>query len=98
MGILVDIIEGVKIALFGVIVTVVALMVNFIPGLGQGVVFLLYAFYSALMFIDYPSSRRRWSLGRKISWIRENGGTALRIGLLPAFISIRITSYNVCYT
>ena len=88
MGMLVDVLEGVKIALFGVLVTIVALMVNFIPGLGQGVVFLLYAFYSALMFIDYPSSRRRWSLGRKIGWLREHGGTALRIGLLPAFISM----------
>jgi len=88
MAILVDVLEGVKIALFGVVITIVALMVNFIPGLGQGIVFLLYAFYSALMFIDYPSSRRRWSLGRKIGWIRENSGTALRIGLLPAFISM----------
>lgn len=87
-GMLVDILEGVKIALFGLLITMVALMVNFIPGLGQGIVFLLYAFYSALMFIDYPSSRRRWSLSRKIGWLRENSGTALRLGLLPAFISM----------
>jgi len=87
-GMLVDIFEGVKIALFGVLVTLIALIVNFIPGLGQGVIFLLYAFYSALMFIDYPSSRRRWSLGRKIGWIRNNAGTSLRIGILPACISM----------
>lgn len=87
-SILIDILEGVKIALFGIFITIVALFVNFIPGLGQGVVLLLYAFYSALMFIDYPSSRRRWSLGRKIGWLREHSGTALRIGLLPAVISM----------
>jgi CysZ protein len=87
-GILIDILEGFKIALFGVLITVVALLVNFIPALGQGAVFLLYAFYSALMFIDYPASRRRWSLGRKISWLREHSGSALRLGLLPAAVSM----------
>lgn len=88
LGVLIDIVEGVKIALFGVLITVVALFLNFIPGLGQGVIFLLYAFYSALMFIDYPASRRRWSLGKKIGWIRQHGATALRLGLLPAAISM----------
>lgn len=88
MGIIMDILEGIKIALFGLFVTIIALMVNFIPGLGQGAVFFLYVFYSTLMFIDYPTSRRRWSLSRKLAWIREHGGTALRIGLLPAFVSM----------
>lgn len=88
MGALIDILEGIKIACFGLFITLIALIVNFIPGLGQGAVFFLYVFYSALMFIDYPTSRRRWSLGRKIGWIREHGGTALRIGLLPAFLSM----------
>ena len=88
IAILVDIFEGVKIALFGVLITVVALIVNLVPGLGQGAVFVLYAFYSALMFIDYPTSRRRWSLGRKIGWLRQHSGTALRIGLLPAAVSM----------
>jgi CysZ protein len=87
-GVLIDLLEGVKIALFGVLITAVALVVNFIPGLGQGLIFLLYALYSALMFIDYPASRRRWPLGRKIDWIREHSGTALRLGLLPAFVSM----------
>jgi CysZ protein len=91
---LIDVFEGVKIALFGIIITIVALIVNFIPGLGQGAVFLLYAFYSALMFIDYPASRRRWSLGRKICWIKEHGGSSLRIGLLPALVSM-VPVFNV---
>ncbi len=86
--ILIDIFEGFKIALFGVLITIVALIVNFIPGLGQGTVFLLYTFYSALMFVDYPSSRRHWSLGRKIGWIKNNIGAAFRLGLLPAVISM----------
>jgi CysZ protein len=87
-GIIRDIFEGIKIALFGIGVTVAALMVNFIPGIGQVVVVLLYSFYSTLMFIDYPASRRRWSLGEKLAWLRNHNSKALRIGLLPALISM----------
>ncbi len=86
--ILLDIFEGFKIALFGILITIVALIVNFVPGLGQGAVFILYTFYSALMFVDYPSSRRHWSLGRKIGWIRQNSGAAFRLGILPAVVSM----------
>lgn len=87
-GILRDILEGLKIAFFGIGVTIAALLVNFIPGFGQVAVVLLYTFYSTLMFIDYPASRRRWSLGKKLSWLRTHNGKALRIGLLPALISM----------
>lgn len=87
-NILIDIFEACKIAFFGILVTMVALMVNFIPGIGQAVVFLLYTYYSALMFVDYPSSRRRWSLGQKIFWIREHGSTSFKIGVLPALVSM----------
>jgi len=87
-GIARDIFEGIKIALFGIVVTLAALVVNFIPGIGQVAVILLYSYYSALMFIDYPASRRRWSLGRKIDWLRTHGSSALRIGFLPALVSM----------
>jgi len=87
-GILIDLWEGVKIGLFGVLVTVAALMANFIPGVGQIVVFLLYTYYSALMFVDYPSSRRRWSLGRKIGWLRKHKRRSFRLGVFPALISL----------
>jgi CysZ protein len=87
-GVLIDLFEGVKIGLFGLLVTVAALAVNFIPGIGQVALFLLYTYYSALMFIDFPASRRRWSLGRKISWLRDHGSPAFRLGILPALISM----------
>lgn len=83
-----DIFEGIKIAFFGLFVTIVALFVNFIPGIGQAIVFLLYTYYSALMFVDYPASRRRWSLGRKLRWLRTHSSPAFRLGLLPAIISM----------
>lgn len=87
-GLLIDLWEGLKIGMFGILVTIVALMANFIPGVGQIVVFLLYSFYSALMFVDYPSSRRRWSLKRKIGWLRRHSTQSLRLGILPAIISM----------
>ncbi|MEN8199638.1 MAG: EI24 domain-containing protein [Thermodesulfobacteriota bacterium] len=87
-GLLIDLWEGGKIAGFGIVVAVAALMANFIPGVGQVVVFLLYTYYSALMFVDYPSSRRRWSLGKKINWLRCHKRLSFRLGLLPALLSM----------
>jgi CysZ protein len=87
-GFFADIFEGIKIAFFGIIVTIVALFINFIPGIGQAIVFLLYTYYSALMFVDYPASRRRWSLGRKLRWLRTHSSPAFRLGVLPALISM----------
>ncbi len=83
-----DIFEGIKIAFFGIFVTLVALFVNFIPGIGQVLVLLLYTYYSALMFIDYPASRRGWSLGQKLRWLRRHGRPAFRLGVLPALVSM----------
>ena len=87
-GICKDLWEGIKIGGFGIIVTLLALFVSFIPVLGQIAVLLLYSYYSTLMFIDYPASRRRWSLGRKLHWLRENGSFSLRLGLIPALASM----------
>ncbi len=87
-GLLIDLWEGIKIGLFGIVVTIAALVANFIPGVGQVVVLLLYTYYSALMFVDYPSSRRRWSLGQKISWLKSHNNQSLRLGIFPALISL----------
>lgn len=87
-GILIDLLEGVKISAFGILVTIAALTANVIPGIGQVIVFLLYTYYSTLMFLDYPTSRRRWSLGQKINWLRKHSTPSLRLGIFPALISI----------
>ena len=87
-GVLLDLLEGIKIGLFGIIITVLALAVSFAPLIGQAAVFLLYVYYSTLMFVDYPASRRRWSLGRKIGWIKQHGSISFRLGFLPAVISM----------
>lgn len=87
-GLALDLYEGFKIALFGILVTIAALVANFIPLFGQIFAFLLITYYSALMFLDYPASRRRWSLGRKLSWLKTHSGHSLRLGLLPALVSM----------
>jgi len=87
-GVCKDLWEGMKIGGFGIVVTIMALFISFIPVLGQLSVFVLYAYYSTLMFIDYPASRRRWNLGRKLGWLRENGSFSFRLGVLPAAVSM----------
>jgi CysZ protein len=87
-GVMIDLVEGIKIGLYGILVTIAALFVNFIPVFGQIAVLLLYSFYSALMFIDYPASRRRWTLRQKISWISDHGRISFRLGILPALVSM----------
>jgi CysZ protein len=87
-GILSDLVEGCKIGALGVLVTIAALMANFIPVVGQVVVLLIYTLYSALMFVDYPSSRLHWTLGRKMEWVRTYYKRSLRLGIVPALISM----------
>jgi CysZ protein len=87
-GLFIDLIEGIKIGAFGIVVTILAIIVNFIPGIGQILAFLLYTYYSALMFVDYPTSRRHWTLGQKIGWLKTFKVRAFRLGLLPALISM----------
>ncbi len=88
VGIAKDLFEGLKIALFGILITIVALAVGFVPVIGQIAVFLIYTYYSALMFVDYPASRRRWRLGKKLLWLRHYSGHTLRLGLIPAAVSM----------
>jgi CysZ protein len=87
-GVLIDLWEGVKIGAMGLVVAVAALFANFIPVIGQAAVFVLYTFYSALMFVDYPASRYRWTLGEKLRWVRRYHQQAFRLGIFPAMISM----------
>jgi Uncharacterized protein involved in cysteine biosynthesis len=87
-GALIDLREGIKTGAVGVLVTVVSLVVNFIPGIGQVAVLLLYSYYTALMFVDYPASRYRWTMKQKLGWLRRYGGRSFRLGFFPAVISM----------
>lgn len=87
-SILRDLKEGLKVGALGILVAIAALASAFIPVIGQVVVFLLYAFYSTLMFLDYPTSQRGWPLNRKLDWLSRHRITTLRIGWLPSLISM----------
>lgn len=87
-GLLIDLWEGIKIGGLGVLITAVALVANFLPVLGQATIFFLYVFYSALMFVDFPASRYRWTLGQKLQWLNRHRVSCFRLGLLPALVSM----------
>ncbi len=87
-GLLIDLKEGIKIGVFGIIITLFAFICTFLPGIGQILAFLMYTYYSALMFIDFPTSNRRWSLREKLLWLRRHKAPAFRLGLLPALMSM----------
>ena len=84
----IDLWEGIKIGILGLLVSPVVLLVNFIPIVGQVIGFIFFTYYSALLFVDYPSSRRGWSLGKKIKWLRSHSRVGFRLGLIPAVISM----------
>lgn len=87
-GIFIDLWEGFKIGGIGLLVSFTALLINLVPVIGQISVFGFYVFYSALMFIDFPASRYRWSLGQKLRWVLQHWSQSFRLGLLPALISM----------
>lgn len=87
-GLLIDLLEAIKITLFGLVITIAALFINLIPLIGQALTFLVYIYYSALMFLDYPASRLHWHLGKKIKWMFRNNWTGLRLGILPTLVSL----------
>lgn len=93
-GILRDLLEGVKISIFGIFVSILAILLNFLPVVGQVAAFLLYCFYSTLLFIDFPASRQRWTLARKLHWLWRYKGTSLRLGIGPALLSM-IPLFNI---
>ncbi len=91
-----DFIEGVKIAVLGIGVSIVLFFVSFVPVLGIVTAFTVLVFYSALLFIDFPSSRRHWTLSQKMSWIYRYPVESLRLGFLPAVIGM-VPVFNVLF-
>ncbi len=87
-GFAVDLWEGIKIGMVGILATTLAFIVNFIPIIGQALAFLVYTYYSALMFIDFPASRYRWHLGQKVGWVFRNTRASFLLGVLPAAITM----------
>lgn len=87
-GVCFDLLEGAKIGLFGLFITLLSLALNLVPVLGQITILCIYVFYSALMFIDFPASRYRWSLQQKLSWLWRYRAQTFRMGLLPALVSM----------
>jgi len=74
-----------SVMLFGV--TIVALIANFIPFFGPIICFAVLCFSSALLIIDFPTSRLGWELRQKVEWLVAHPLDTLRFGLFPALIA-----------
>ena len=83
-----DLLEGVKIALFGIVVSLILFFVTFLPVLGTVIAFVVFIFYSTLLFIDFPASRRHWTLSAKLRWLYAHPLLSLRIGFIPALVGM----------
>lgn len=87
-GIVEDVFQAMKIAGVTVVLSIVAFVINFIPVVGQIMAVGIYVWANSLMLIDFPASRRRWAMKRKLLWTKENPIASMRIGTLPTLLSM----------
>ena len=87
-GVVEDIFQAMKIAGITALLSVSAFLINFIPVIGQILAISVYVWANSLMLIDFPASRRRWPMKRKLLWTKENPIASIRIGALPTLLSM----------
>jgi|GEM_PF-244263 len=87
-GVVEDVFQAMKIAGVTILLSVGAFFINFIPVVGQIIAIAIYIWANSLMLIDFPASRRRWPMKRKLLWTKENLVASLRIGTLPTLLSM----------
>ena len=87
-GVVEDVFQAMKIAGITVLLSVGAFFINFIPVIGQILAIAIYIWANSLMLIDFPASRRRWEMKKKLLWTKENPIASLRIGTLPTLLSM----------
>lgn len=87
-GVVEDVFQAMKIAGITVLLSIGAFFINFIPVIGQIMAIAIYVWANSLMLIDFPASRRRWKMKRKLLWTKKNPVASLRIGALPTLLSM----------
>lgn len=87
-GVLEDMLQAVKISVAVFFLGVLVFLLGFIPILGQLLAILLCVFINSLLLLDFPASRRRWPLLKKMKWIFSHPGTAFGTGVFPTAISL----------
>jgi CysZ protein len=87
-GVVEDVFQAMKIAGITILLSVGAFFINFIPVVGQIMAITIYIWANSLMLIDFPASRRRWAMKRKLLWTKDNPIASLRIGALPTLLSM----------
>jgi len=87
-GVVEDVFQAMKIAGVTVLLSVGAFLINFVPIVGQVLAIAIYVWANSLMLIDFPASRRRWAMKKKLEWTKDNPIATLRIGALPTLFSM----------
>jgi len=82
-----DIKEALKISLFGILLTIIAIFFMFIPVIGIVAGFLIYLYSFSILFLDYVTSRKGMTFKQKISWASKHPGFVFSLGWLPALMS-----------
>ena len=91
-----DLIEGLKIAGMGILTAIFLFFITFVPIFGIIVAFIVLMFYSTLMFIDFPASKRHWTLSQKFQWVYKHPIISARLGFIPALVGM-IPIFNIVF-
>jgi len=75
-----DMLQALKITAVSLSATIYLFFVNFIPVIGQLLVFAAYPILNTILTIDFYSNRKEWSLLSRFIWIKENPRIPLIVG------------------
>lgn len=82
-----DLKEAIKISLFGILLSIIALFFLFIPVIGTVAGFLLYLYSYSILFLDYIASRKGMTLAQKVRWASKHPWFIISLGWAPALLS-----------
>jgi uncharacterized protein involved in cysteine biosynthesis len=103
-----DYLQAIKITAVALFVTVYLFFINFVPVIGQIVVFISYPVLNALLIADFSASRKEWSITSRFLWIKENpllvlivGGSLTIVSIIPQInniVAALLVPFFIAYT
>ncbi len=83
-----DYFQAVKISGISIAASFYLFFVNFVPVIGQILVFAAYPLLNTLLITDFSAARKDWSIVSRILWMKENPVPVLMIGCSLTIVSI----------
>ncbi|HDT11399.1 MAG TPA: EI24 domain-containing protein, partial [bacterium] len=90
-----DILQGLKMTAVALSVTVYLFFINFIPVIGQIMVFVSYILLNTILIIDFTATRKEWNFVSRILWMKDNPLITLLIGGSLTFVAIIPLANNI---